>query len=96
MKKMLLYGAILLIIGTVVALLAAPESEWSGVDESVVNKFAKDAGRPPSEPFINTAKGDVLLFCFLVAGAIGGFVAGYHYRVLFPPRVKSLGDSSHV
>ncbi len=96
MKKLLLYGSVLLIVGVIVAVLVAPESKWSGVDESVVNKFAKDAGRPPREPYINTGQGDILLFCFLVAGAIGGFVAGYQYRGLFPPKVKSLSQSSHV
>lgn len=96
MKKMLLYGSILVIIGVIAAVLAVPDAEWSGVDESVVNKFAKEAGRPPREPYINTGKGDILLFCFLLAGTIGGFVAGYQYRGLFPPKAKSLSQSSHV
>ncbi|MGD0092296.1 MAG: hypothetical protein ABSE73_20460, partial [Planctomycetota bacterium] len=59
---------------------------WQGVDETVVEKVAREAGRPPREPFINTDQGDLLLFCFLVAGVIGGFVAGYCFRGLFPPR----------
>lgn len=96
MRKLLMGGLLLLAMGIVLAVLVAPEAEWSGVDESVVNKFAKEAGRPPREPYINTGKGDILLFCFLVAGAIGGFIAGYQYRVLFPPRGKSLSDAPHV
>jgi hypothetical protein len=63
------------------------KKQWAGVDETVVEKFARDAGRPPREPFINTDKGDLLLFCFLLAGAISGFIAGYYFRALFPPRV---------
>jgi hypothetical protein len=64
---------------------ARAATDWAGVDEKVVEKFAHDAGRPPREPLINTDRGDLLLFVFLVAGAVGGFVAGYCYRALFPP-----------
>ena len=38
------------------------------------------------EPYINTDQGDLLLFLFLLAGAIGGFIIGYTFRGLFPPR----------
>ncbi|HMK34477.1 MAG TPA: hypothetical protein VK463_05375 [Desulfomonilaceae bacterium] len=96
MRKLLVSGTILVAIGVIVALLVAPEAQWSGIDEAVVNKFAKDAGRPPREPYINPGQGDVLLFCFLVAGAIGGFIIGYQYRGLFPPKATSHGDSPHV
>jgi len=56
--------------------------KWSGVDESVVNKYAKEHGREAKEPLINTDQGDLLLFVFLLAGTIGGFMAGYYWRVL--------------
>ncbi len=62
----------------------------------MVKKFADEAGRPPREPFINTGQGDVLLFVFLVAGAIGGFIGGYYYRELFPPGPSRARDTSHV
>ena len=72
---------------------AAPcEEKWKGVDETVVEKFAEQAGRPPRKPFINTDQGDILLFAFLVAGMIGGFVAGYSFRTLFPPKDHSDKD----
>jgi cobalt/nickel transport system permease protein len=64
----------------------AAEPRWQGVDETVVEKFAAEAGRPPREPFINIEQGDLPLFLFLVAGAVGGFVAGYTFRGLFPPK----------
>ncbi|NQT21379.1 MAG: cobalt ABC transporter permease [Planctomycetes bacterium] len=64
--------------------LSAAEGDWPGVDETVVEKFAEEAGRPPREPYMNTDKGDLLLFLFLVAGAAGGFVSGYCFRELFP------------
>lgn len=62
------------------------DAEWSGVDTTVVEKFAKEAGRPPSEPLLNTERGDILLFLFLVAGTAGGFVGGFYFRQLFPPK----------
>ena len=34
-------------------------------------------------------KGDLLLFLFLLAGAIGGFIIGYTFRGLFPPRKRT-------
>ena len=64
-------------------------SSWDGVDKTVVEKYARAAGRPPREPFINTDQGDLLLFAFLLAGVGGGFVAGYQFRELFPPRKES-------
>ncbi len=65
--------------------LSVADGDWPGVDEAVVEKVAEEAGHPAREPYINTDKGDVLLFLFLVAGAVGGFVAGYCFRGLFPP-----------
>jgi ABC-type cobalt transport system substrate-binding protein len=56
--------------------------KWPGVDESVVEKYAKEHGREAHEPLINTDQGDLLLFVFLLAGAVGGFVAGYSWRIL--------------
>jgi len=56
--------------------------QWAGVDEKVVKKFAQEQGRKAWEPLINTDQGDLLLFLFLLAGAIGGFIAGYYWRIL--------------
>ena len=57
-------------------------SKWTGVDERVVEKIAADHGRPAKEPLINTDQGDLLLFVFLGAGALGGFAAGYYWHKL--------------
>lgn len=55
---------------------------WTGVDEAVVEKIAKEHGREARAPLINPGSGDLLLFAFLVAGAVGGFAAGYYWRDL--------------
>jgi len=82
-KTVVVAGVALLVLLVITYVLASMGKEWTGVDESVVEKFAEEAGHPPRDPFINTDQGDLLLFVFLCAGAIGGFVLGYYYRVLF-------------
>ena len=79
---------VLIIIGLCVAagfmaLLMTKDAQWSGVDETVVEKFAHEAGRTARDPYINTDQGDILLFVFLLAGVAGGFVLGYYFRDIF-------------
>jgi hypothetical protein len=62
--------------------------KWSGVDESVIEKVAKEHGREAREPFINTDQGDLLLFVFLLAGAVGGFIGGYYWKTLVEKRTE--------
>jgi len=62
---------------------------WTGVDEVVVEKIAGEHGREAKKPLIDPGEGDLLLFLFLAAGAVGGFAAGYYWRRLTgekPPR----------
>ncbi len=61
---------------------ALSSEKWQGVDQSVVEKYAKEQGREAQKPLINTGQGDLLLFVFLIAGAAGGFAAGYYWRML--------------
>jgi hypothetical protein len=96
--KALLVGSVVLVIvlGLLVSAWISPDAKWSGVDESVVGKFARAAGRPPSEPLLNIGQGDLPLFLFLLAGTVGGFFGGYYYRQLFPPESDRIGKGSHV
>jgi len=80
-------GLILLLLismGILAPLIAFPldKPKWSGVDESVVERIAKEHGREAHTPLINTDQGDLLLFVFLLAGAVGGFAGGYYWRKL--------------
>jgi len=89
MKKVLMIAGLILLLATGLYFwLRSFHGEWSGVDETVVEKFAEQAGRPSSKPLINTDQGDLLLFFFLVAGTVGGFVGGYYFRELFPPEAE--------
>jgi ABC-type cobalt transport system substrate-binding protein len=62
--------------------VAPAGGKWPGVDESVIEKVAREHGREAREPLINTDRGDLLLFVFLIAGAVGGFIGGYYWRGL--------------
>jgi len=78
------FGMILLLFAAFCILppLTRAGEKWSGVDESVIKKVAKEHGQETRKPFINTDQGDLLLFLFLLAGAVGGFIAGYYWRAL--------------
>jgi hypothetical protein len=56
-------------------------SSWPGVDEVVVGRFAEAAGAR-SAPLWQLARGDTLLFAFLLAGLLAGFVLGFCARAV--------------
>jgi len=56
---------------------------WTGIDVSIVGKYAKEYGHPPRDPYINTDQGDLLLFVFTLSGVIGGFIMGFNARKIF-------------
>ena len=81
-KKAILFlsFAIMMLVG---ASFSSASPKWQGVDESVVEKVARENGREAWTPFINTDQGDLLLFVFLIAGTAGGFMLGFYWRKLF-------------
>jgi cobalt/nickel transport protein len=79
--------ALLLFIASAVH---ASDNRWPGVDETVVEKYAAEHGRPAKPGLINL-EGDALLFAFLLAGTAGGFVAGYYYRDQFSTKSRMAG-----
>lgn len=62
---------------------AQGKEAWTGIDVSVVGKYATQYGHPPRDPYLNTDRGDLLLFVFTLAGVAGGFVMGFNVRKLF-------------
>jgi cobalt/nickel transport protein len=97
MKGLSIFLVILLIMFSVTLIsVKADQGKWAGVDETVVEKFAAKAGRTAKEPFINKDHGDLLLFVFLTAGAAGGFVAGYYFRVLFREKERKGVPKRHA
>jgi len=87
--KVRTFGMMLLLLTAFCILPPATSADekWPGVDESVIEKVAKEHGREAREPFINTDQGDLLLFVFLLAGVVGGFIGGYYWRALMEKRV---------
>lgn len=79
-KSVIIAASVFLIF--MLCAVAFGADKWQGVDETVVEKYAKEHGRESSQPLINTDQGDLLLFLFLLAGAAGGFIAGYNWRRL--------------
>jgi len=88
MKKVIIGFLVLAIAAGLAFLVTRVTPDWKGVDDTVVAKYAEEAGRPPIKAYIDTDRGDLLLFFFLIAGAAGGFVGGYCFRELFPPVKK--------
>ncbi len=87
MKRAGRWVVVTLVVAAGLSPCLARGGTWPGVDQAVVEKFATAAGRSPQAPLIDLG-GDLLLFAFLVAGAVGGFVAGYYFRELFPRKGK--------
>lgn len=56
--------------------------QWPGVDESVIGRFVDEAGQR-SPPLFDWVRGDVLLFAFLSAGLIAGFILGFFAHSAF-------------
>jgi ABC-type cobalt transport system substrate-binding protein len=80
------------LLGCVVSESVTAAEKWPGVDDAVVNKIAREHGREEKPPLLLSAEGDLQLFLFLLAGAVGGFVAGYYWRVLLEGKNRSDTD----
>lgn len=81
-----LLGIILLVY------LGTSSLKMPGADEqvnSIAEKYANEVGAGERAPFINTDKGDLLLFVFASGGAIAGFWLGYNWRDIFGKPVQS-------
>jgi ABC-type cobalt transport system substrate-binding protein len=92
-KKCVFVCAVILLLSFCLPPFAlSSEGKWPGVDESVIEKYAKGHGREPKQPLINTDQGDLLLFVFLFAGAAGGFVAGYYWKTLMVGKAPKMNQ----
>lgn len=85
-SKLITTLVIIVIVGLAIwgsiALAKGGGGGWAGTDESVIEKFAHEAGREARAPFINTDQGDLLLFVFALGAGSAGFIGGYFWRTL--------------
>lgn len=82
LKILLLHAVLLPTLLYVYSFFTLAPRPWTGVDEAVVERVAKEHGREARSPLINTDRGDLLLFIFLGGGVVAGFAAGYFWRQL--------------
>lgn len=82
-----------LVMGASLVAVAPAAAKWVGVDEAVVERLAEKHGRKASEPLINMEQGDLPSFLFLMAGAVGGFAAGYYWRTLIAEKARRFDGS---
>lgn len=94
MKRLLAALLLCFLLGPAAITLGQEEEKpkWPGVDETVVEKYAKELGREARDPFINTDQGDLLLFLFALAGGLGGFIMGYYWHKVFVAGRKGPGE----
>jgi cobalt/nickel transport system permease protein len=84
-------GAAAVVAALAVPVHAAGPARWTGVDETVVERVAAEAGRHRWRTFVDDT-GDLPLFLFLCAGLGGGFALGYGYRAIFVERRRPPGE----
>ena len=92
LKVLLLHAIILPTLLFVFYFFSLAPRPWTGVDEAVVEKIAREHGREARPPLINTDQGDLLLFVFLVAGVVAGFAGGYYWRMLVSEKKRDRGE----
>jgi len=82
MKRLLIVLVCFLSLTCLASAEEANKEKWVGIDEAVIEKYATDKGIQAADPLFNV-EGDMLLFLFALAGAIGGFVMGYYWHKVF-------------
>ena len=90
-RSFLIVLPVILVLGTISTRQAgaSEKAKWSGVDEAVIETIAKEHGRQAKPALIDKDQGDILLFMFLIAGAVGGFAAGYWWRKLIAEKKEN-------
>lgn len=101
-KKLIVFFVLLAFVGLIIA-VGTSDLKMPGADvqvSGIADKYAKEVGAGKRAPYINTDKGDLLLFMFTIGGAAAGFWLGYNYRDLFGKekvsKFQNSGGEGHV
>jgi len=84
-KKLVIILVVVAFMGLITA-IAVSDLKMPGADVrvgSIADRYAKEVGTGTRDPYINTDKGDLLLFMFAIGGTVAGFWLGYNWRDLF-------------
>ncbi|EGW36634.1 hypothetical protein [Desulfosporosinus sp. OT] len=102
MRRSLGKWIILFLFLSILVFLGTSDLTMPGQDEHVngiADKYAQEVGAGEREPYINTDRGDLLLFVFALGGATAGFIIGYNWRDIFgkpsAPSKYQIVKSSH-
>src|ERR1700694_2778021 len=86
--RILLFLGVCLLVGTTIY-MSFTFNEVKGTDDKIgdVTRFyTQKAGVSQRAPYINTDKGDLLLFLFCFAGLVVGLYLGYQWRKIITQR----------
>jgi hypothetical protein len=87
--KVLIIAGLGLFIGTIIY-MAFTYDKIKGTDDKIseVTKiYVQKAGVAQRAPYINTDKGDILLFLFGFSGLVVGFYLGYNWKQIITPKL---------
>ncbi|MBU2601453.1 MAG: hypothetical protein KKA32_04710 [Actinobacteria bacterium] len=99
MKKILTAAVIALIVvaaltPTVLQFMQGDSpGDYMGIDATIMEARAEEAGRPARDPLINTDQGDLLLFVFMIGGLGSGIALGYFGRILLVEGRSTTGQT---
>ena len=86
--RILIIVGVCLFVGTIIY-MSFTYNEVKGTDDKigdVTKVYTQKAGISQRTPYINTDKGDLLLFLFCFAGLVVGFYLGYQWRKIITQR----------
>ncbi len=66
---------------------------WSDATDVLSGQAAEQVGREARAPFLNTEKGNMLVFFFALGGVAAGFTIGYNWRMILADKA---GRRYHV
>ena len=82
---------VLAIIGSVVLSdknVVREKGLWSDATDVLSRQAAERAGREARAPFINTEKGNMLVFFFALGGVVAGSAVGYNWRIILAAKAR--------
>ena len=94
-KTMAISAAVVILVMAIVGSIALSDENvvrekglWSDATNVLSRQAAEQMGREARAPFINTEKGNMLVFLFTLGGVAAGFAIGYNWRIILAAKVR--------